>query len=70
MIPTGRQLDLFSGTEEDICIGLSDSGETQELDFIHVSTICVPEPASLALLTIGGFALLRKRKSQRQHFNK
>ena len=30
------------------------------LDYIHVDTICVPEPATLAILALGGL-LLRKR---------
>jgi len=31
------------------------------LDYIHVDTICVPEPATLAILALGGVLLLKKR---------
>lgn len=32
------------------------------LDYIHVDTKCVPEPATIAILGLGSLALLRKRR--------
>jgi hypothetical protein len=32
------------------------------LDYIHVDTICVPEPATMLLLGLGGFVLRKRRK--------
>jgi len=31
------------------------------LDYIHVDTICIPEPATMALLSLGGLLLRRKK---------
>jgi hypothetical protein len=53
---------------EDILITIGgSSGAPAVLDWIHVDTICtdnpdVPEPATLFLLTLGGLAVLRKKK--------
>ncbi|MGD0597791.1 MAG: PEP-CTERM sorting domain-containing protein [Sedimentisphaerales bacterium] len=33
------------------------------LDYIHVDTICIPEPATIAILGLGALGLLRKRKA-------
>jgi hypothetical protein len=32
------------------------------LDYVHVDTICIPEPATICLLGLGALSLLRKRK--------
>jgi hypothetical protein len=37
------------------------TGGAAVLDYIHVDTICIPEPATLAILGLGALALLRKR---------
>jgi hypothetical protein len=33
------------------------------LDYVHVDTICTPEPATVALLGLGGLALLRRKRA-------
>ncbi|MCX5634357.1 MAG: PEP-CTERM sorting domain-containing protein [Planctomycetota bacterium] len=38
-------------------------GALAVLDYIHVDTICIPEPATIALLGLGVLTLLRKRKA-------
>ena len=45
---------------EEIYLAFHNSGA--DIDYIIVDTICIPEPATLAILAIGGLALLRKRK--------
>jgi hypothetical protein len=37
--------------------------EPAVLDYIHVDTICTPEPATVALLGLGGLALLRRKRA-------
>ena len=32
------------------------------IDYMHIGTECVPEPATLSLLVLGGLAVLRKRR--------
>ena len=44
---------------EEIFLSFQDSGA--DIDYIKVDTICVPEPATMALLALSGL-LLRKRK--------
>ena len=43
-------------------IGLKFSDYPVFVDQVVIDTICVPEPASIALLAMGGLALLRKRE--------
>ena len=38
------------------------SWEDAYIDQIHIDTICIPEPASLALLAIGGLAVIRRKR--------
>jgi len=33
------------------------------LDYIHVDTICIPEPATICILGLGALGLLRKRRA-------
>ncbi len=40
----------------------SSFGEDMYIDQLHVDTICIPEPASLGLLALGGLAVLRRRR--------
>jgi hypothetical protein len=46
--------------EETIYLTFVDSGVY--VDFVEVATICIPEPATIALLGLGGLALLRRKK--------
>ncbi len=41
----------------------SATGGPAVMDYIHVDTICIPEPATIGLLGLGSFVLLRKRRA-------
>ncbi len=47
-------------TEEYFCFALNEFGATQDLDYIYISTICVPEPATMCLLAVGGLVIRRR----------
>ncbi len=49
--------------KELITIGLKGATAPAAIDRICVSTVCVPEPMTLALLAAGGFFALRKKRS-------
>jgi len=38
------------------------AGEEAYIDSFEVATMCIPEPATMAILTLGGLALLRRRR--------
>jgi hypothetical protein len=41
---------------------MSATGGPAVLDYIHADTICIPEPATVALFGLGALSLLRRRK--------
>jgi hypothetical protein len=49
---------------EDILIAITGSanGAPAVLDYIHVDTICIPEPATIGLLGLGALTLIRRKK--------
>jgi hypothetical protein len=51
-------------TEEQILISPPTQAQNNQskIDQVVVDTICVPEPATLGLLALGGFALIRRRR--------
>lgn len=74
---TGTYLDTFGGiwtkvtdtyliepnpTTEEICYLLYDFGVQQQLDFVAISTVCVPEPMTMCLLGLGGLIISRRKK--------
>lgn len=48
---------------EEVYLLFLDSGAS--LNYVIVETICIPEPATIGLVIIGGLMLLRRRKAQR-----
>ena len=55
-------IDPQPGYEQIIFDMLADSGESIWIQNIDVGTDCVPEPATLALLALGGLAALARRR--------
>ena len=50
-------------TSEYICYGFSDFfGGEQQLDFVDIYTVCVPEPMTICLLGLGGLVISRRKK--------
>ncbi len=50
-------------SSEKLCFGFAGiDGQQAALASFEVSTWCIPEPATMALLGLGGMALLRRRK--------
>jgi len=47
---------------EKIGFTISTEGAPTVLDYIHVDTICIPEPATVALLCVGALGMLRRKK--------
>jgi len=43
--------------------GLTAQGGPAVLDWVHVDTICIPEPATISLLGLGSLGWLRKRRA-------
>ena len=58
--PGLRKWQIPQLDEEWIHLVLFDSGVT--IDYIHVSTVCIPEPAAIVLLGLGSFVFLKRRK--------
>ena len=50
-------------TEEYICYMLNQEGPLQSIDYVYISTQCIPEPATMCLLGLGGLMLRKKRKA-------
>ena len=51
-------------TSEYICYALGDFfGGEQQLDYISINTVCVPEPITVCLLGLGGLVISRRRKT-------
>jgi hypothetical protein len=48
---------------EKIDFAISTVGAPTVLDYIHVDTICAPEPTTIALLGLGALSLLRRKRS-------
>jgi len=49
-------------SKEDIFFTIERWEVPAKLEWIHVDTICTPEPATIAMLGLGSLALLRKRR--------
>ncbi|MBN1764621.1 MAG: PEP-CTERM sorting domain-containing protein [Sedimentisphaerales bacterium] len=47
--------------DEIIYLEILDSGA--DVDYVIVDTICIPEPATMSLLSLGGLALVRRKRS-------
>jgi hypothetical protein len=53
-------ITLSPNPPEEVIV-IQPAGCTTYIDEIVVDTICIPEPATLLMLGLGGLALLRKR---------
>jgi hypothetical protein len=48
-------------TQDIICLRFVDSGVT--IDKVDAATVCIPEPATIALLGLGSLSLIRRKRS-------
>ena len=50
-------------TSEMVCYALGDYlGNEQQLNFVEINTICVPEPVTICMLGLGGILISRRKR--------